>query len=217
MMSIIGIVQLAAVLSSATSPVTGDFDGDGATDSATVISKSDGGREAIVTFGHGRSAFVSRVGEQAELAVVAPDRIATLCHPIERDVPDCTRQVGGRDRPGLWIKRISGPTVQGLAVWNGARFRVVESLWPEDAYNVEPRVSKAIHAPMEGKHTASRLRTVVQLDFSAVGKAEGCRVVEPSGAPELDTKACSIMMAKAKSTPGKRSTKPTEIVWRGNN
>lgn len=220
-MSVISILPIAVAALTAPSPVAGDFDGDGATDTATIISRADGRYEVLVTFASGRGTLVDRVDRQAELAVISSGLIASLCKPIARDMPDCARQLAGRDRQGLWIKRISGPRMQGLAIWNGTQFRVVASFWPEDAATAAQQAESAASPRTDSPHREeSRLRSVLELDLSPSGKVEGCRVVESTAAPELDAKACSIMLEKAKFSPpsgvsaGKRLTTRTEIVWR---
>lgn len=215
-MSVSTILAFAAAASTMTPPVTGDFDGDGAADTAAIISKADGTHEVLVRFAGGQSALVARVEDQAELAVVTPDRIDALCEPIVSYMPDCTRRLAGRDREAVWIKHISG-SAQGLAVWNGTRFRVVTSLWPENAASAGTNGGSGY----SNRTAPSReVRSVVELDVSSAGKADACRVVQSSGVPQLDTEACSIMLQKAKLRPasgtgvGRRAATRTAIVWR---
>jgi hypothetical protein len=126
------MISILVMAAAASATATGDFDGDGRRDTAIIIRKVDGTREAFVTFSDGQRVFVTRVAGEANLASVAPDRIAALCEPIKRYMPDCTRGVGSRDREGLWIELISAPA-RDLALWNGSRFSVVTGLWPENA------------------------------------------------------------------------------------
>jgi len=135
----ISILVMAAAASAATA--TGDFDGDGRGDTAVIIRKEDGTREAFVTFADGQRGFVTRVEGEANLASVSPDRIAALCEPLKRYMPDCTRGLGSRDREGLWIELISTPARQ-LALWNGSAFRVVTGLWPKNAASSPTSVRK---------------------------------------------------------------------------
>jgi hypothetical protein len=134
-------ILIMAAASAATATAAGDFDGDGRGDTAVIIRKADGTREAFVTFADGQRGFVTRVEGEANLASVSPDRIAALCEPIKRYMPDCTRGLGSRDREGLWIELINAPA-RHLALWNGSRFSVVTGLWPKNAASSPTSVRK---------------------------------------------------------------------------
>ena len=43
--------------------------------------------------------------------------------------------------------------------------------------------------------------TTMELDIDTTGRVTACRVVEPSGMPSLDAKACSIAVEKARYQP----------------
>ncbi len=63
--------------------------------------------------------------------------------------------------------------------------------------------------------------TAMEFDISPEGRVENCRIVESSGSPELDAKACAITTEKARYAPAvdangkpKRSPGRLKVSWR---
>lgn len=185
----------------AVAQVSGDFDGDQKRDAAAIVSMPDGSRQVIVTFYAGNQAVAaSRVDEFAKLDVVSPAAIARACARFTGVVTACARNKQP-DRDGLSFK----PTreeLPALALWNGAKF---SSMFGLDLVSRpgEPAeyagVARSASTPAE-KPTS--LHTVLELEIAETGRVANCSVVQPSGVPRLDEKACSLAMEKARYAPG---------------
>lgn len=56
--------------------------------------------------------------------------------------------------------------------------------------------------------------TLVEFEVSKAGKVEQCRVVASSGAPELDAKACSLLLEKARfAATSRKQKKRIRVSW----
>lgn len=121
-------MSLALILAAvaATTPVSADFDRDGLVDGA-FLREAAAGYEIVVERGAGETAVVHTAPDprQLYLGVLAPGTYATWCGRKLARRPDrpC-------DEPSI---RLAGPTLafgmqeasQAVAIWDGARFRVV--------------------------------------------------------------------------------------------
>jgi TonB family protein len=249
-MIVIGLLTMAPV-AAVGRQVTGDFDGNGRPDTASIFQQPNGRRDVVVELNDGpRELLYARVDEHSVLSVISPVEIARLCKPFARAVPDCSPTFSHRDRDGLSFK----PTVEqvpALALWNGTRFSLQSSTWspqgepPAAALRSATASSPAANLPCKLKDQRGRLvemtprfceavpiyvkqpaqpnefspHTTLQVEVSEAGTVENCRVIEPSGTPELDTKACTIATARARYAPTsagssiKQQTRRIRITW----
>ena len=76
---------------------------------------------------------------------------------------------------------------------------------------VDPGVCRALVAYANPQVTARS--TLLQYDVTASGALENCTVVETSGVPSLDAKACSTLVERAKYSGGPSKSKRIRITW----
>ncbi|EZP50050.1 TonB family protein [Sphingomonas sp. RIT328] len=249
---------LLAVISATTEapPVSGDFDGDGLSDTAAIVRQPDGRRDVVAVLHDGRRFVVyARVDEAATLGLIPPPEIARLCGSYAGAVPACSRQFAGRDRDALtFIPDVGG--VPALAMWNGTRFFALQSTWSPrttPASTLIGAVPSSVRAPARAAQLPCKLKdgrgrlvevdplvcqaladnvergakrpnersshTGLQVQVDETGRVERCQVIEASGTPELDAKACSIAIERARYAPGpnggpmKRQTRRIRITW----
>ncbi|WP_375393600.1 energy transducer TonB [uncultured Sphingomonas sp.] len=92
--------------------------------------------------------------------------------------------------------------------------------------DVDPKLCEqstwdSIRLPASAAGTSA---TTMELDIDEAGRVTDCRVVEPSGTPQLDAKACSIAIEKARYKPAigpdgkaKRTSTRLKVAWPAHN
>lgn len=185
------VLVVAAAVPSAT-PVQGDFDGDGRSDTASIVGNAEGSFDVVVRFATGRIAVAdSGVDDAARLTTILAARVRQSCAPLARSAPECSGALSPRD--GLYFKRTRGD-VASLAIWSRGNFTKIFGLSVRDVAATGPAAS----APPGTVRTPA---TLLSLAISDEGKVTACTIAESSGNAALDQKACAIMLAKAKFRP----------------
>lgn len=215
MIAMIAVAALSLAVSG--TQATGDFDGDGAADTAVIVVRPDGSREVVVTLDvKTPEIVVARVDQYTVLNLVPPDQVAAACRPLTGIVPECSGAVARLKRTGLAFRRVQQEMV-GLAVWDGARFATLIG------QGITQAGPAAVTPPPPVSTTPAIRRTVLSLDVGSSGRVEACRVVEASGSTALDAKACAIAVDKARyattagGKPMQRQTRRLSIAWPGPN
>ncbi len=80
---------------------------------------------------------------------------------------------------------------------------------------------QAAPAAVPSPDPARSSATVLEFDINEAGRVENCHVVEASGSPELDARACAITTEKARYTAAvdakgkpKRAPGRLKVTWR---
>ncbi|MDY1007345.1 TonB family protein [Sphingomonas sp. CFBP9019] len=191
-LDLVSAVLVAAAAVPSAAPVQGDFDGDGRSDTASIVGNAEGSFDVVVRFATGRIAVAdSGVDDAARLTTILAARVRQSCAPLARSAPECSGALSPRD--GLYFKRTRGD-VASLAIWSRGNFTKIFGLSVRDLAATGPAAS----APPGTVRTPA---TLLSLAISAEGKVTACTIAESSGNAALDQKACAIMLAKAKFRP----------------